>query len=264
MYVGSGIVNSLINKLPAELHLPGYEFCGPGTFLHQRLSRGDLGKNGLDRACKEHDIAYALNKENLNERHKADNLLQKAAWKRVKSSDANLSEKTAALMVAGIMAGKSKLGLGLKINKKKIRKPTVSLQKGIISKAKKVLKRLKRIPDIREGSNIALIAARKALKRLGGPKKIRIPRVLTLPKSGGILSLAAIFAGLSAVGSLVGGASAVTSAINKSQNAHKQLEEARRHNKVIESINLATKGSGLFLRPHGKGLSIFLKKPAKN
>lgn len=27
---GKGIVNSVINKLPIELHLPNYRFCGPG------------------------------------------------------------------------------------------------------------------------------------------------------------------------------------------------------------------------------------------
>jgi hypothetical protein len=32
--IGAGFVNSLINKLPVELHLPGgYQYCGPGTKL---------------------------------------------------------------------------------------------------------------------------------------------------------------------------------------------------------------------------------------
>lgn len=30
---GKGLVNQLINKLPVELHIPGYSFCGPGTKL---------------------------------------------------------------------------------------------------------------------------------------------------------------------------------------------------------------------------------------
>jgi hypothetical protein len=34
---GGGFVNSLINKLPFELHIPGYNFCGPGTKLEERL-----------------------------------------------------------------------------------------------------------------------------------------------------------------------------------------------------------------------------------
>lgn len=28
---GKGLVNRLINKLPFELHIPGCQYCGPGT-----------------------------------------------------------------------------------------------------------------------------------------------------------------------------------------------------------------------------------------
>lgn len=72
--VGSGIFNGLINKLPFELHLSGYQYCGPGTKLSQRLSRNDPGIDKLDRACKEHDIAYSESNE-LIDRHKADKVL---------------------------------------------------------------------------------------------------------------------------------------------------------------------------------------------
>jgi len=30
---GRGLVNKIINKLPFELHIPGYSYCGPGTNL---------------------------------------------------------------------------------------------------------------------------------------------------------------------------------------------------------------------------------------
>lgn len=55
---GRGLLNKIINKLPVELHIPGYQFCGPGTKLAKRIARGDHGINPLDTACKEHDIAY--------------------------------------------------------------------------------------------------------------------------------------------------------------------------------------------------------------
>ncbi len=45
-----------------ELHVPGYSYCGPGTNIDARLKRGDPGLNQLDRACKIHDIDYALAK----------------------------------------------------------------------------------------------------------------------------------------------------------------------------------------------------------
>ncbi|WP_221935836.1 hypothetical protein, partial [Klebsiella pneumoniae] len=54
------VVNTAIDALPLELHLPGgYQYCGPGTKLKHRLARGDTGINKLDEACKEHDIAYS-------------------------------------------------------------------------------------------------------------------------------------------------------------------------------------------------------------
>lgn len=73
---GSGLVNSAINNLPFELHVPGYQYLGPGTKLSKRLARGDPGVNKLDQAAKEHDIAYSNSKE-LSDRHIADKILQK-------------------------------------------------------------------------------------------------------------------------------------------------------------------------------------------
>ena len=52
-------LSSIINRLPFEMHVPGYSYCGPGTRLAMRLKRGDKGINRLDRICKAHDIAYS-------------------------------------------------------------------------------------------------------------------------------------------------------------------------------------------------------------
>jgi hypothetical protein len=38
-----------------EKHLPGYNFCGPGTDVARRLRNGVRPVNGLDRASLEHD-----------------------------------------------------------------------------------------------------------------------------------------------------------------------------------------------------------------
>ncbi|KAI8123405.1 Capsid protein VP1 [Lucilia cuprina] len=99
--IGEGLVDKIINALPIELHLPGYQYCGPGTKLQQRLNRGDKGINQLDSACKEHDIAY----------------FQKA-WERVLSKDSGLSEKSFAYLVANAMKAKRKLGMATKILRK--------------------------------------------------------------------------------------------------------------------------------------------------
>jgi hypothetical protein len=80
-------------------------------------------------------------------------------------------------------------------------------------------------------------------------------RIIKIPKSGGILPLIPIFAGLSALGALSGGVGGIAKAINSAKAARKQLEESQRHNKTMEAIAM---GKGLFLKPYKKGLGLFL------
>jgi hypothetical protein len=40
-----------------ERHLPGYNFCGPGTNVSRRLRSGVKPRNKLDAAALQHDIA---------------------------------------------------------------------------------------------------------------------------------------------------------------------------------------------------------------
>lgn len=111
------IVNTAIDALPVELHLPGgYRYCGPGTKLKERLARGDVGINQLDDACKEHDIAYS-NYSDTARRSLADRVLAEKAWQRVKSSDASIGEKAAALAVTAAMKTKRAVGGGSGRNK---------------------------------------------------------------------------------------------------------------------------------------------------
>ena len=114
-------INTIINRLPFELHVPSYNYCGPGTKLNKRLLRGDKGKNPLDKACKEHDIAYNTYSD-IENRNKADELLAQKAFERFKSSDASLGERLIALGITGIMKTKSKLGMGLRKRGKGIRR----------------------------------------------------------------------------------------------------------------------------------------------
>ena len=114
---GSGLINSIINRLPFEAHLPGYRYCGPGTKLAKRLKRGDPGINPLDEACKHHDIAYSEHNDTAS-RNNADKILAEKAWKRVQSSDSTLGEKLAARLVTSIMKGKVAMGAGSRKKKK--------------------------------------------------------------------------------------------------------------------------------------------------
>ena len=115
--VGRGLLNRAINALPFELHIPGYQFCGPGTRLKKRLARGDRGINPLDAACREHDIAYSRSNE-LTDRHAADNILAAEARKRITANDSTFGERAAAATVWAAMKTKTKIGMGLKKKKR--------------------------------------------------------------------------------------------------------------------------------------------------
>lgn len=108
------VLNKGIDLLPYEFHAPGgYSYCGPGTKLKERLARGDKPINGLDEACKAHDIAYAQYSDSAR-RSKADKELAERAWLRFKSSDSSLGEKATAWAVTTAMKAKAKLGGGHK------------------------------------------------------------------------------------------------------------------------------------------------------
>ena len=243
---GRGLVNNLLNRLPFELHIPGYQYCGPGTKLAKRLARGDPGINPLDSACKEHDIAYSRNRENIQARNEADKILAEKAWNRVKSKDAGFGEKAAAYAVTNTMKLKSRFGMGLKRKKK----ATLS---SVIRAARKSTIKSKCSKSV---IGTTLDKARDEIKKVGGKDNIQIPRVLPIPKTGGILPLIPLFAGLSAVGALAGGAAGIAKAVNDSKAAKQQLEENKRHNKTIESIAM---GKGLYLKPYKQGFGLYLK-----
>lgn len=260
-YQGSGVVNKLINKLPFELHIPGYKFCGPGTRLKKRLERGDIPVNQLDKACRAHDIAYSKNKDNLSERHRADKILAEKSWERVKDNSASLSERAAAAAVTGIMKTKRFIGAGNK-TKKKQKKRVVGRA---ITKKNKAVALRKIVTQVKKASlkssinpvQDAMLIARKAIKSAGGRKKLTVPRILPVPKIGGALPLIPIFAALSAAGALSGGLANVVKAINQTKMASKQLQENHRHNKAMEGVAL---GKGLYLKPFRKGLGLHLKQ----
>ena len=110
--VGNGLLNKIINKLPIELHLPGYQYCGPGTKLEKRLKRGDPGINALDVSCREHDIAYDTHKD-IQSRHEADKILLNNAWNRVTANDSTFREKADAWFITNAMKAKVKMGMGI-------------------------------------------------------------------------------------------------------------------------------------------------------
>lgn len=251
---GFGLLDKIVNKLPIELHVPGYQYCGPGTKLSKRLARGDPGINPLDQACKVHDIAYEKYSQGP-ERYKADQLLAKRAWERVKAKDSTIQERVTALGVSAAMRTKMGLSkLGGKLPKSmKAKKVKTTLNK-LIRESRKAMKKMN--PKCLKS---AVLIALKKLKRT--PKVgIKRPRVIPIPKTGGILPLVPIFAGLSALGALAGGASSVIKTINEAQQAKQLLGESQRHNRMMEAVVIGkhAKGDGMYLKPYKKGYGLYL------
>lgn len=253
----SSLLNWLINNLPFELHLPGYKYCGPGTKLIQRLIRGDKPINKLDEYCKEHDIAYHKS-SNLKDRHKADIILLEMVKNRISASDAKIGEKLAAHVVSKAMAAKIKTGAGFK-NCKKNSAKKVSNGRGlkkkfkhVVSKTKKLMRKLK--PRVKKNTIELAIAATKELCK---DESIKLPRVIPIPKTGGVLPLIPIFAGLSAAGAIAGGAAGIAKTINEFRMAKKLYNESKRHNEKMEALCI---GKGLHLKRHKNGLGIFVSR----
>lgn len=253
---GFGLLDSIVNKIPIEMHIPGYQYCGPGTKLKKRLNRGDPGINPLDQACKQHDIVYAQH-DNGPKRYVADQILAKNALKRVVASDASLQERASALAVAAAM--KTKIGLAKIGGKLKNRITCLKKKKctfrNLIKKANSAVRKLK--------PNNLKKALAIALKKVKQNKKsvVTIPRIIPVPKTGGVLPLIPIFAGLSALGALAGGATSIIKTINEAHNAKQLLSESQRHNRMLESVALGKThtGGGLYLKPYKHGYGLYLK-----
>lgn len=264
--VGYGLINTVINKIPVELHLPGYQYCGPGTNLKKRLARGDPGVNELDKLCKVHDIAYDQYTDG-EERYNADKTLASGAWKRFRSEDASFGERVAALSVVGAMKtkmGLSKIGSGMKKicslkSKKKNRKQSYKKN----TTFNQFIKQTKNLVTKTEPNTIgeAVNVAIKVAKHIKKQNKITAPpRIIHIPKSGGALPLIPIIAGLSALGSLAGSAAGVIKTITDIKRAKEQMQENIRHNRAIESVAISKtkEGNGLYLTPYKKGFGLYL------
>ncbi|KAE9521888.1 hypothetical protein AGLY_017695 [Aphis glycines] len=157
---GAGLLNTVINSLPFELHLPDYQYCGPGTNLKKRLTLGQPGINGLDSACREHDIAYDKS-NSLTDRSAADSVLEERAWSRAGAKDADFKEKAAAWLVTTGMKAKRKIGSCCGF----------SSIVGVCKKAlKKSLKSCSGTPNMNSLIKSTVLVARKHVKSAAGSR----------------------------------------------------------------------------------------------
>lgn len=254
---GGGFVNALINKLPFEMHLPGYQYAGPGTHLDLRLAKGIKPKNKLDEAAMRHDIAYSKSKK-LSDRHAADKVLQDEAWKRVTAPDSSLGEKAMGWLTTNTMRAKRAIGAGLK-KTASYRNHPVSLDDNermlLLSAAEKkkplevTANLIRSKTSIMNETSLPLTQAQinkisQARKQNKGSLKIKLSaKQVQHLKTGGFLP--ALVAGIPAIASVLG--TIYNSYQNKKAN-DRLVEERIRHNQTLEE------GKGLWVNKRPKAL----------
>lgn len=220
--------------------------------MKKRLARGDVGVNTLDSYCKDHDIAYDRSNA-LADRKKADYILENKAWDRVKAKDSSLKEKAVAWGVTTAMKLKRKLGGGCGF-------------KSAVKAAKSILRKHKGEKDLLKITRKCIAAAKKS--SCTNYKKHQTPRIIPLPKTGGMLPLIPIFAGLSALGSLTGGVTGLLKTIqslNSNRNTPTHLGRGLYIKPYKGGKYKIEKGSGLYVRPYkGEGLRGKGRKMSKN
>lgn len=95
-------IDRFLEMLP-EIHILGYNYCGPNTKLEKRLASNVPGINELDCACKEHDIAYSESIDHKS-RCKADKILVLRAIRRIFAKNSRFGERIVALIISGLIS----------------------------------------------------------------------------------------------------------------------------------------------------------------
>ena len=78
---GVSFLNSLVNKLPFEMHLPGHNFTGPRTKLNKRLNTDGSPKessmpiNRVDNAAYHHDLCYSKHNDTKTRNEGCDKIM---------------------------------------------------------------------------------------------------------------------------------------------------------------------------------------------
>lgn len=273
---GSGILNRAIDKLPIPLHLPGYNYAGPGTPLQRNLELGIKPINKLDEHAMYHDMKYDETTD-TKERSIADRILENQSWERVKAKDASLGERANAWLVMNAMKLKRITGQGVGQQKERKYIPYPINVDG--EDQRRLLDAMQhnhrhfititvRNQPTKDAfcnkisiplTNNQLRTLRKAANRNADVRlKISRSQLDHMSQTGGLLP--AIPAVLAAAPAIAAIASTIFKTYNDKKTNDRLIEERIRHNKVMEAKT--TDGSGVYLRkkPVSIGEGIYLNK----
>ena len=127
---GRSFINTLVYKLPFEMHLPGHQFTGPGTKLYKRLNpdgtpkKWSNPKNTVDNAAYHHDLCYSKNDDTKTRNEVCDKkmlgelsgIVNPTLWERIDKA-----------IVGKLINANANFGLGAPIEANKILKFTDDL-----------------------------------------------------------------------------------------------------------------------------------------
>ena len=113
-------LNTLVNKLPFEMHLPGHNFSGRGTILYKRLNSDGKPKewsmpiNRVDNAAYHHDLCYPKHSDTRTRNDVCDKTMLNELDGIINPS---LRERIDKSIVGKLIKAKVNFGLGHPVNK---------------------------------------------------------------------------------------------------------------------------------------------------
>ena len=117
---GDSFLNTLVNKLPFEVHLPGHNFTDTGTNLYKRLNPDGTPKewsmptNRVDNAAYHHDLSYSKHDDSKTRNEVCDKTMLGQLNGIV---DPTLRERIDKSLVGKLIKAKVNFGLGHPVKK---------------------------------------------------------------------------------------------------------------------------------------------------
>ena len=127
---GESFLNSLVNKLPFEMHLPSHNFTGPGRKLNKRLNSDgtpnewSMHINRVDNAAYHHDLCYSEHDDTKTRNEVCDRTM---LGELSGIFNPTLRERIDKSIVSNLIRAKVNFGLGAPIKAKRILKFTDDL-----------------------------------------------------------------------------------------------------------------------------------------
>ena len=118
---GGSFINTLVNKLPFKMHLPGHNFTGPGTKLYKRLNPDGTPKewiipiNRVDNAAYDHYLCYSKHDDTKTRNEVCDKTMLGELSANVNPT---LIERIDKSIVGKLIKSKVNFGLGHPIKKR--------------------------------------------------------------------------------------------------------------------------------------------------